>query len=94
MLFFLPLNANKCSRYNKNKSSYLEANTLRNTLLRYVGRHVQIIYVDRHGNITQRTTLVRSVEPDLVKAYCLTSKAPRVFRTTNILAVQPVTKTA
>ncbi|MEX2462136.1 MAG: hypothetical protein WD469_12725 [Paenibacillaceae bacterium] len=62
-------------------------------LEKYAGQIVEIIYVDKHNQITQRLIEVRSVQGDMVKAYCLKQKAPRVFRQASILAVWPISRT-
>ena len=62
-------------------------------LQKYVGQIVEIIYVDKHNKISQRLIEVRSVQGEMVKAYCLKQKAPRVFKLTNILAVWPISRT-
>jgi hypothetical protein len=59
---------------------------------KYVGRIVQIIYVDRYNRITQRMIEVKATKDDVVRAYCLKQKAPRVFKTANILAVAPISQ--
>jgi hypothetical protein len=61
-------------------------------LEKYVGRIVEIIYVDKHNKITQRLIEVRFIEGDTVKAYCLKQKAPRVFKQASILAVWPISR--
>jgi len=63
-------------------------------LTKYIGRTVDIIYMDRNGKFTQRRIRVHSVQNGIVHAYCTTSGAPRTFRVENILAVQPVVKSA
>lgn len=62
------------------------------TLRKYIGRIVEIIYVGKDNEITQRRIEVRSIDGSSVRAYCLQRKAPRVFRIENILAVQLVTQ--
>jgi predicted DNA-binding transcriptional regulator YafY len=59
---------------------------------KYVGRTVEIIYLDRKGNISQRKIEVRSIKCGSVKAFCLEHHAPRIFRIKNILAVVPARK--
>lgn len=61
---------------------------------KYIGRIINIIYLDRNGQFSQRRIRVISVKDDLVQAHDYTRQAPRVFRRENILAVQPVAKTA
>jgi len=57
---------------------------------KYVGCVVIMIYLDRAGKFSQREIRVQSVRGDQVRAFCLTSGAPRVFRRENILALEPV----
>ncbi|MDB5054400.1 MAG: hypothetical protein JWM44_2450 [Bacilli bacterium] len=59
---------------------------------KYVGRIVQIIYLDRRNKLTQRVIEVRAIEGNVVKAYCLKQNALRIFKITNILAVEPMTR--
>lgn len=59
---------------------------------KYIGQVVEIIYIDRTGNITQRQIEIHGIRNNLVRAMCLKSKAPRAFRTENILACVPVAK--
>ncbi|UUZ86440.1 WYL domain-containing protein [Paenibacillus sp. P26] len=61
-----------------------------NTLQKYTGRTVEIIYLGRDNRITQRRIEIRLVEDGMVKAYCLERRAPRTFQASRILAVQPV----
>lgn len=60
-------------------------------LQKYIGQIVEIIYVDKHNQISQRLIEVRSVQGDRVKAYCLKQRVLRVFKLTNILAVWSIT---
>lgn len=59
-------------------------------LEKYIGRTVEIIYLDRTGALTQRRIRVRSVAGGIVRAQCLATGAPRTFRVDSILALQPV----
>jgi len=59
-------------------------------LQKYLGQIVEIIYLDKHNQISQRLIEVRSVQDEMVKAYCLKQRAPRVFKLANILAVSPI----
>jgi hypothetical protein len=61
-------------------------------LHKYIGRIVEIIYVDRNNTITQRLIEIRSIEGNIVKAYCLKQKAARIFKVANILAVEPISR--
>lgn len=57
---------------------------------KYIGQIVEIIYMGKKGKITKRRIVVRSVQDGTVKAFCLTHRAPRIFKIKNILAIQPV----
>ena len=57
---------------------------------KWVGRRVEIIYQGADGRLSQRTIRVLSVQNGVVRAYCLTTGAPRTFRIDSILACVPV----
>lgn len=57
---------------------------------KYIGKIIEIIYLDRHHKITKREVVVRSVTDDTVYATCLTAKAWRPFKIKGILSWQPV----
>jgi predicted DNA-binding transcriptional regulator YafY len=57
-------------------------------LQKYVGRTIEIMYIDRHGKISQRKIELRSMGDGVVKAFCLMKESPRVFKCENILAVE------
>lgn len=61
---------------------------------KYIGRSVEIIYMAGDGRFTKRTIRVIEVRSGVVRAFCITSGAPRTFRITNILAVRPVARSA
>jgi predicted DNA-binding transcriptional regulator YafY len=71
---------------------FLEAILLIITLNKYIEVPIEIIYQGRDGKITQRQIEIRSIKDNLVRAYCLTQKGPRVFRLENILAAVPAKK--
>lgn len=56
----------------------------------YIGREIEIIYEDRHGEITQLHIVVRGIRDGVVSATCLKAKAWRPFRLERILSWQPV----
>lgn len=56
----------------------------------YVGQEIEIIYEDRHGQITQRHILVRNIRDGVINATCMKAKAWRPFRIDRILSWQPV----
>ncbi|MNO39852.1 hypothetical protein D3C76_299880 [compost metagenome] len=54
-----------------------------------IGQMIEIIYEDKAGNITQRRIEVLGHRGGLIRAACLTTGGPRVFRVERILAWQP-----
>ncbi|RCX22619.1 hypothetical protein DFP94_101199 [Fontibacillus phaseoli] len=57
---------------------------------KYIGKILEIIYIDRAGRVSQRRIEVHAVKGDLVRATCLKTGEPRAFRKSNILAFVPV----
>ncbi|UNK17014.1 hypothetical protein MNQ98_21355 [Paenibacillus sp. N3/727] len=57
---------------------------------KYIGEIVEIIYEDRKGKITQRKIEVMGVKDGHIRATCLSSDAPRVLLSENILAMKPI----
>lgn len=89
---FLHLNIERVFAYNTNKCSYSEANIL--NMRKYVGQTIEMIYLDRNNRFTQRRVKVQAVDGQLIRAYCLMQRGPRVFRVENILAVKLVNRHA
>lgn len=54
---------------------------------RYVGRDVEMIYIDRHGRLTQRKVRLLGSSGGLVRGFCYGKRAPRAFKAERILAV-------
>jgi predicted DNA-binding transcriptional regulator YafY len=63
-------------------------------LTKYIGRDMELIYVDSRNRISRRTVLLRSVHGSVIRAYCYRRNAPRCFRTDRILAILPREKDA
>ncbi|AET60651.1 hypothetical protein ACIFQM_05780 [Paenibacillus sp. NRS-1782] len=63
-------------------------------LEKYVGQIVEIVYMDRKGKLSQRRIEVHRVRNGLIRATCLQTGQPRVFRLDQVLAWHPVTRTA
>lgn len=59
---------------------------------KYVGQCLEIVYIDRAGNITQRKIEVKGIRGQLVRATCLQTGEARTFRAENILAWKPAGK--
>lgn len=77
--------------YNTNKRSYLwEAINMH----MQIGQTVEIVYLDKVGKLSQRKIEVKGIKDGKIRATCLTTGAPRVFLTTNILAWQSSKKGA
>lgn len=53
-----------------------------------VGQIIEIVYIDKAGKITQRIIEIKGMRAGVIRATCLTSGAPRVFRADQILAWQ------
>lgn len=56
---------------------------------KYIGNVIEIIYVDRKGKITQRKIRLQDIRNKLIRATCLKTNQPRVFRMDNILSWGP-----
>ncbi|MDR6779272.1 putative DNA-binding transcriptional regulator YafY [Paenibacillus peoriae] len=63
-------------------------------LEKYVGQIVEIVYLDRKGKLSHRRIEVHRVQNGLIRATCLQTGQPRVFRLDHVLALHPVTRTA
>ncbi len=55
-----------------------------------VGQTIEIVYIDKAGNITQRKIEVKGIRNGRIRATCLSTGAPRIFLAANILAWQVV----
>lgn len=53
---------------------------------KYIGRTVEIIYLDRYHRITQRKIKVWAIRGGVIKAFCFEQQAPRTFQVDRILA--------
>ncbi|WP_206529901.1 WYL domain-containing protein [Brevibacillus sp. SYP-B805] len=58
------------------------------------GERIDIIYLDRRGQVTKRMLRILGLTDSRLKAYCYTRRAPRVFDIANILAVSPAQRRA
>lgn len=56
---------------------------------KYIGEIIELIYVDRNGKITQRKIRLQGIRNDLIRATCLNTNQPRVFRMDNVLSWHP-----
>ncbi len=55
---------------------------------------IQIIYIDRDNQISQRTIEVLAINKNNVKAYCYTKRQFRTFKLENILSADRIRKGA
>ncbi|GBG05524.1 hypothetical protein PAT3040_00004 [Paenibacillus agaridevorans] len=61
---------------------------------KYIGKVVQLIYIDRHRNVTIRDVKVLAVKDDRVKAHCFSAGSIRIFDVSNIVDVEQVNRHA
>jgi predicted DNA-binding transcriptional regulator YafY len=47
---------------------------------------IEIIYISGKGKITHRTIVVKEVQSEYIKAFCLIKQQPRIFKRSNILS--------
>ncbi|MEZ2659260.1 hypothetical protein [Aneurinibacillus aneurinilyticus] len=59
-------------------------------LFTYLGRTVEIIYLNQNGELSQRKIRLLSVKDGKIRAYCFKRKATRYFSVGNVLAMRPV----
>jgi predicted DNA-binding transcriptional regulator YafY len=57
--------------------------------LSHLGRTVEIIYMNRNGELSQRKIRVLSIKNGRIRAYCFARKATRYFAVENVLAMRP-----
>lgn len=58
---------------------------------KYVGQMVELVYMDRAGQITQRQIRINSMRSGVIRASDGMEGVPRTFLEQNILAWRPVT---
>ncbi|MEH7177453.1 hypothetical protein [Neobacillus vireti] len=63
-------------------------------LLRSIEEHMplEMIYLSEDQQISQRQLLVKEINDDYIRAYCLLRKQIRTFRRENILSIMPNTR--
>lgn len=64
---------------------------MRNNLIKAMktNDNVDIIYLAKDGQVSQRRIKVLQINEDLIKAYCYLRRSNRTFKITNILAFVP-----
>lgn len=73
--------------YNTNKCSYFYGG---DRMQISIGQIIEIIYLDKARNISQRKIEIHSIRDGRIRASCLTTGTPRMFLAANILSWQPV----
>ncbi|MBU5214544.1 WYL domain-containing protein [Heyndrickxia oleronia] len=65
---------------------------MKGLLLRAVETHekLEMIYLSKKGEITQRVVRVEKVGEQSFRAYCYTRKQVRTFKVSNILSIAPL----
>lgn len=65
---------------------------MQSLLKRAVGsrQRLEMIYINKNNQITQRIIKVIGVTESTIKAYCFTRRQFRTFNTANILSIAPV----
>lgn len=53
------------------------------------GCRVEVIYLDRHGQLSQREVVILSIRGGRVRVYCYAKDGIREFIADNILAIMP-----
>ncbi|MDQ1004081.1 putative DNA-binding transcriptional regulator YafY [Neobacillus niacini] len=63
-------------------------------LLRSIEENIplEMIYLSQDQRISQRKLLVKEVNSEYIRAYCLLRKQIRIFRRENILSLMPNTR--
>lgn len=61
---------------------------------KYIGKVVQLIYIDRQRNVTIRDVRVISVKGERLKGYCFSAQAIRIFNIENIVDVEVIKRHA
>jgi hypothetical protein len=61
---------------------------------RYIGKVVQLIYIDRNNRVSIRDVKVLTVKEGRLKAYCFTARAPRIFDINRVVDAEEVRRHA
>ncbi|AZU61293.1 hypothetical protein [Neobacillus mesonae] len=59
--------------------------------IRSIEEHIplEMIYLNKNQEITQRKLIIKEVNNEFIRAYCLLRKQVRTFRRENILSIMP-----
>lgn len=61
---------------------------------KYIGRIVEIVYIDRSGKLSQHLIEIHSIRNGLIRSTCLQTGEPRTFKEDNVLAWTPIIESA
>ncbi|MBT2653895.1 hypothetical protein J7E81_01365 [Bacillus sp. ISL-18] len=63
-------------------------------LIRSIEEHmpIEMIYLAENQELSQRKLIVKEINDDYIRAYCLLRKQMRTFKRENILSIMPETR--
>ncbi|MEH7547042.1 MULTISPECIES: hypothetical protein [Bacillaceae] len=63
-------------------------------LIRSIEEHmpIEMIYLAENQELSQRKLIVKEINDDYIRAYCLLRKQIRTFKRENILSIMPETR--
>jgi len=63
-------------------------------LIRSIEEHmpIEMIYLAENHELSQRKLIVKEINDDYIRAYCLLRKQIRTFKRENILSIMPETR--
>jgi predicted DNA-binding transcriptional regulator YafY len=80
--------------YNINKGLQEGVVAMEGIFLRSIEENIplEMIYLSDDNQLSQRKLIVKEVDEEYIRAYCLLRKQIRTFRRQNILSIMPETK--
>lgn len=68
--------------------------TMDGLLIRSIEEHlpIEMIYLAENKELSQRKLIVKEINDDYIRAYCLLRKQVRTFKRENILSIMPETR--
>ncbi|WP_052520692.1 hypothetical protein [Aneurinibacillus migulanus] len=82
----------KRHRYRREQKHSLKRGIQMFNFLTYLGRTVEVIYLNQNGELSQRKIRLLSVKGGKIRAYCFKRKSTRYFSVENVLAMRPVSE--
>jgi predicted DNA-binding transcriptional regulator YafY len=88
------LNKEQTFGYNDNIKHQERRDKMDGLLLRSIEENIplEIIYLSQDQQISQRKLIVKEVNDEYIRAYCMLRKQIRTFRRENILSLMPNTR--